>query len=281
MVIKGIQQFQLREEFGSEEKARQTLQAAKDAGFEGIELNTFMIHKMSFAVRMLCRLAGMSLGASGNINWPTFVKEMDLKVISLHDHLDSVLNQSEQVIQQAKAFETEYIVITGMRKFDFSNQTAVHELVEKLNSAGEKLAAGGIQLLYHNHNSDFRKLPSGQSAYDYLIEQTNPAWVNFEFDSYWAAEAGCDVETIMHRLGTRMKLYHINDRGTRVTGPTNSIIKSDSMELGYGNMNLEKYVAIAKSYGVEAIVLESHQNWADKSAIKSMKLSSIFMNQHV
>ena len=281
MVIKGIQQFQLREEFGSEEKARQTLQAAKDAGFEGIELNTFMIHKMSFAVRMLCRLAGMSLGASGNINWPTFVKEMDLKVISLHDHLDSILNQSEQVIQQAKAFETEYIVITGMRKFDFSNQTAVHELVEKLNSAGEKLAAGGIQLLYHNHNSDFRKLPSGQSAYDYLIEQTNPAWVNFEFDSYWAAEAGCDVETIMHRLGTRMKLYHINDRGTRVTGPTNSIIKSDSMELGYGNMNLEKYVAIAKSYGVEAIVLESHQNWADKSAIKSMQLSSTFMNQHV
>lgn len=281
MVIKGIQQFQLREEFGSEEKARQTLQAVKDAGFEGIELNTFMIHKMSFAVRMLCRLAGMSLGASGNINWPTFVKEMDLKVISLHDHLDSILNQSEQVIQQAKAFETEYIVITGMRKFDFSNQTAVHELVEKLNSAGEKLAAGGIQLLYHNHNSDFRKLPSGQSAYDYLIEQTNPAWVNFEFDSYWAAEAGCDVETIMHRLGTRMKLYHINDRGTRVTGPTNSIIKSDSMELGYGNMNLEKYVAIAKSYGVDAIVLESHQNWADKSAIKSMQLSSTFMNQHV
>lgn len=281
MAIKGIQQFQLREEFGSEEKARQTLQAVKDAGFEGIELNTFMIHKMSFAVRMLCRLAGMSLGASGNINWPTFVKEMDLKVISLHDHLDSILNQSEQVIQQAKAFETEYIVITGMRKFDFSNQTAVHELVEKLNSAGEKLAAGGIQLLYHNHNSDFRKLPSGQSAYDYLIEQTNPAWVNFEFDSYWAAEAGCDVETIMHRLGTRMKLYHINDRGTRVTGPTNSIIKSDSMELGYGNMNLEKYVAIAKSYGVDAIVLESHQNWADKSAIKSMQLSSTFMNQHV
>ena len=78
-----------------------------------------------------------------------------------------------------------------------------------------------------------------------------------------------------------MKLYHINDRGTRVTGPTNSIIKSDSMELGYGNMNLEKYVAIAKSYGVDAIVLESHQNWADKSAIKSMQLSSTFMNQHV
>lgn len=66
MVIKGIQQFQLRQELGSEEKAKHTLQAVKDAGYEGIELNGFMIQKMSLAVRMLCRLAGMPLGASGN-----------------------------------------------------------------------------------------------------------------------------------------------------------------------------------------------------------------------
>lgn len=43
---------------------------------------------------------------------------------------------------------------------------------------------------------------------------------NFEFDSYWVAEAGCDVSGLMNFLGKRMKLYHINDRGTRVTGPT-------------------------------------------------------------
>lgn len=281
MVIKGIQQFQLRQELGSEEKAMRTLQAVKDAGYEGIELNGFMIQKMSLAVRMLCRLAGMPLGASGNLDWPKLVQEMGLKVISLHDHLDSILQDAEKVIQEAKKFNTEYLVITGMRKFDYSDEKEVYKLVEKLNTAGETVAQYGLKLLYHNHNCEFRKLSDSKSAYDFIIDNTNPELINFEFDSYWAAEAGCDVAALMHKLGPRMQLYHINDRGTRVTGSTNSILKSDSMELGYGNMDLVKLVEIAKGYDVKAIILESHQNWVDKSAIKSLKLSSEFMNKYV
>lgn len=281
MAIKGIQQFQLRQELGSEEKARRTLQAVKDAGYEGIELNSFMIQKMSLGIRILCRLAGMSLGASGNLDWQSLIQEIGLKVISFHTHLEGVLNDTEKVIQEAKKFDTEYLVITGMRKFDFSDEQQVYELVEKLNTAGEKVTQSGLKLLYHNHNSEFRKLSNTKTAYDFIIDNTNPDLINFEFDSYWAAEAGCDVVALMHRLGPRMKLYHINDRGTRVTGATNSILKSDSMELGYGNMNLVKLVEIAKGYGVEAIILESHQNWVEKSAIKSLKLSSEFMNKYV
>ena len=85
----------------------------------------------------------------------------------------------------------------------------------------------------------------------------------------------------MKRLGTRMKLYHINDRGTRVSGPAGQILKSDSMELGYGNMNLPEMVRIAKENGVDAVVLESHKNWADKSPVKSFQLSAEFMNRYV
>ena len=43
----------------------------------------------------------------------------------------------------------------------------------------------------------------------------------------------------MQRLGPRMKLWHINDRGTRITGSAiTPILKNDSMELGTGNMGL-------------------------------------------
>lgn len=70
--------------------------------------------------------------------------------------------------------------------------------------------------------------------------------MNFEFDSYWPTEAGVDALELMRQIGQRMKLYHINDRGTRVAGKTGTILKSDSMELGYGNMNLQAMVALAK-----------------------------------
>ena len=59
------------------------------------------------------------------------------------------------------------------------------------------------------------------------------------------------------------------------------ILKSDSMELGYGNMNLRELVAQALSVDVHAIILESHKNWVDKSPIKSLQLSADFMNREV
>ena len=52
------------------------------------------------------------------------------------------------------------------------------------------------------------------------------------------------------------------------------ILKSDSYELGYGNMNLEALCGQALSSGVEAVVLESHKNWIDKSPIKSFEASA-------
>ena len=87
---------------------------------------------------------------------------------------------------------------------------------------------------------------------------------------------------VMKMLGSRMKLYHINDRGTKLTKPVMTpILKSDSCELGYGNMNLEALCGQALASGVEAVVLESHKNWIDKSPIKSFEASAKFLNEHI
>lgn len=281
MMVKAVQQFQLRQELSSIQQAENTLQAMKDSGYDGIELCGFMIRKMSLAIRMLCKMAGMPIGASGNLDWHDLIEKSGLKVVSLHEHLDGLLNDPEPFVTEAKAFQTKYIVITGMRKFDYSDENQVLQLAEKLNITGEKLLNSGIELLYHNHNCEFRKLKNRRTAYDVLIEETDPRFVNFEFDSYWAIETGCDAAALMHRLGSRMKLYHINDRGSRVSGETGSILKSDSMELGYGNIDLVQLVEIAKNYGVEAVILETHQNWIDKSAVRSFQVSSEFLNQHI
>ena len=85
----------------------------------------------------------------------------------------------------------------------------------------------------------------------------------------------------MRRLGSRMKLWHINDRGTRMTGPAMTpILKTDSMELGTGNMDLEGLAEIAKENGVDAVILESHRNWIDGSPVKSLQASAKWLNQH-
>ena len=88
-----------------------------------------------------------------------------------------------------------------------------------------------------------------------MLEETDPQFVNFEFDSYWFTEGGANALAWMQRLGTRMKLWHINDRGTRLTGSAvTPILKTDSMELGTGNMDLDSLMAQALSVGVDAVI---------------------------
>lgn len=84
----------------------------------------------------------------------------------------------------------------------------------------------------------------------------------------------------MQRLGPRMKLWHINDRGTRITGSAiTPILKTDSMELGTGNMDLDSLMAQALAVEVDAVILESHRNWVDNSPIKSFQLSAKYLAQ--
>lgn len=266
----------------NEKQARETFRTMKEAGYDGIELCGFMIHPMGMAVRLLTRAAGMPVGKGGNLDWYGLIRESGLRVVSLHLDLGTLERDMQAAAGEAKAFGTDYIVITGMYRFDYGNEAAVRELAQRLNKAGKCLKEQGIELLYHNHNCELRKVNSGQTAYDILLEETDPAYVNFEFDSYWFAEGGADVMQWMKKLGSRMKLWHINDRGSRVAGASMTpILKTDSMELGTGNMPLDALMEQAKALGVEAVILESHRNWIDKSPVKSFQLSAKYLNERV
>ncbi len=280
MAKKAVQQFMLGTVLKNEKQVRDTLAAIKGAGYDSIELCGFMLHPMGFMIRMLTKAAGMPVGSGGSLDWEKLVKESGLGVVSVHQDLGSIERDPKAVAEEARKFGTDKVVITGMYRFDYGDEAAVHELCKRLNEAGKKLKDDGIQLLYHNHNCELRRVNAEKRAYDLLLEETDPEYVNFEFDSYWFTEGGADAKLWMRRLGSRMKLWHINDRGTRISGPAMTpILKTDSMELGTGNMDLDGLTAIAKKNGIEAVILESHRNWIDKSPVKSLQLSVAYLNR--
>lgn len=281
MTVKAVQQFMMGSVMNNEAQARDTLQKMKEAGYGGIELCGFMIHPTGFLVRMMTKAAGMPVGRGGKLDWKGIVKDSGLQVVSLHTNLGSVERDAAAVAAEAKEFGTKYAVITGMYRFPYGEETAVRELAARLNRAGEALKREGIDLLYHNHNCELQRVNGNLRGYDILLSDTDPAAVNFEFDSYWFAEGGADPLGWMKRLGDRMKLWHINDRGARLSGPAMTpILTTDSAELGTGNMPLEALAEQAKSVGIDAVVLESHRNWIDKSPVRSFQVSAKFLNEH-
>ena len=282
MAIRAVQQIMPGSVTKNEKETLETLHRIKKAGYDGIELNGFMIRPTSFLVRIMTKMAGMPVGKGCNYDWASLVKQAGLQVISVHEDPGTIQRESDTVITEAKNFGTDKVVITGMYRFDYSDKNTVLKLARDLNEAGKTLKQSGIHLLYHNHNCEFRKVESEKTAYDLLFENTDPDLVGFEFDSYWPTEAGISAISLMKKLGSRMKLYHINDRGTRLEGASMTpILKSDSMELGYGNMNLKELVTQALRVNVDAIILESHKNWIDKSPLRSLEVSSEFMNREI
>lgn len=270
-----VQQIMLGTVTGSEAAARATLKRVKAAGYDGLELNRFMIHPTSFLVRMMTRAAGMPTGKGGILDWKALMEEAGLSVISLHTDLGSLEREADKVAEEAKAFHTDTVVITGMYRFDYGDEKTVRELAQRLNKAGETLKQAHLSLLYHNHNVELLQVKPGLRAYDILLSDTDPALVNFEFDSYWFTDGGADAKDWMRKLGTRMKLWHVTDRGSRQQGPAMTpILKCDSMELGTGNMDLDGMKEIALQNGIRAVVLESHKNWIDKDPIKSLEKSA-------
>ncbi|MBR2764897.1 MAG: TIM barrel protein [Blautia sp.] len=277
---KGVQQIMLGTVTASEAQARETLKRIKAAGYDGLELNRFMIHPASMMVRLMTRAAGMPTGNGGKLDWHALLTESGLGVISLHTDLGSLEREMDAVLKEAQSFGTDILVITGMYRFDYTDRHAVQELAARLNKSGAALKQQGMSLLYHNHNVELLQTGSGRRACDILLEETDPACVNFEFDSYWFTDGGADAKHWMKKLGSRMKLWHITDRGSRQKGKAMTpILKADSVELGSGNMDLDGLLAIAMENGIEGVVLESHRNWIDKDPVRSLELSAGWLNE--
>jgi len=281
-VLTGVQQIMIGSRCNSYESALRTLESIKSAGYDGIELNEFMIRPTPFIVRLLTKFAGMPTGNGGKLDWKKLISESGLIVISLHSYLNSIEENPEAVAKEALSFGTDTVVITGMYRFDYGNFAEVKKLAERLNMAGKALLPYGVKLLYHNHNVELQKVSEDKNAYDVIIENTDPQYVNFELDTYWIADGGADVTALVNKLSDRIVMWHINDRGCRKKGPfMTPILKQDAAELGTGNMSLGTILENVRATSkVEAIVLETHKNWIDNDLVKSLTVSAEWFRKH-
>ena len=276
-----VQQIMIGSACKDEKTTLSTLKRIKQAGYDGIELNLFMIESTPFIVRLLTKMAGMPVGKGANIYWPDMLKESRLKATSLHADLGSLENRIDEVISKARELDTNKIVITGMYRFDYGNYDNVKSLAKRLDKVGARLHESDLQLLYHNHNVEFLKVDNKYTAYEMILKDTDPDLVKVEFDSYWPAEAGVEIIPIMEQLNDRLVLYHINDRGSRVKkAPITPILKSDSIELGYGNMPLKKILSLDCIKNADAIILESHRNWINNNPLESLEKSIAFLQEN-
>ena len=182
--------------------ARATLEKVAQAGYVNVES------------------AGYENGKFYNLSAADFkslLNEMKLTPISSHQGTVTFENIDQQ-IADLKAAGFQYFVIPvppmGLFEHDGAKMTmkgGAKNLAQILDKLGEKCAAAGLQLLYHNHDFEFVKDADGTVVIDYLLENCNPKYVNFQMDLYWVTKAGADPVAYFKRYPGRFKIWHVKD----------------------------------------------------------------------
>jgi sugar phosphate isomerase/epimerase len=84
---------------------------------------------------------------------------------------------------------------------------------EYLNELGAVARQQGQTLMVHNHNWEFQTVFGDQTAFDILMQYTEPENVVFQLDLYWATNGGGldNPLDVLERYGNRIQLFHVKD----------------------------------------------------------------------
>jgi sugar phosphate isomerase/epimerase len=178
------------------------------------------LKKVAQAGYVTVESAGYDNGKFYNLSpadFKSLLDEMNLKPISAHQSSVTFENVDQQ-ITDLKAAGFQYFVVPippmglfGHEGAKMTMKGGAKNLAQILDRLGEKCAAAGLQLLYHNHDFEFMKDAEGIVTIDYLLEHCNPKYVNFQMDLYWVTKAGADPIAYFKRYPGRFKIWHVKD----------------------------------------------------------------------
>jgi len=175
----------------------------------------------------------------------------------------------------------------------YANKQEVLDKCLLFNKLGEKCRKAGVAFYIHNHFHEFQDM-GGKCIFDMICENTDPEFVSFEFDTYWAMRGSVDPVEYIKKLGRRCKQIHQKDYPKEAYDKLeifpqigyDARINNESYfsgaiadargryftEIGEGIMDIQKIIDAVNSIGfAKYIILE--QDFSDKPEFESITIS--------
>lgn len=133
----------------------------------------------------------------------------------------------KKVLEAANIMGNEYATIPWLDANQRGADT-LPKLVELVNKAAELTKAAGMKLAYHNHDFEFKKMDSGKTFLQTLLDGTDPSMVDFELDIYWSSFMNEDAVEWFNKYPGRFTMWHVKDLTTNKEG------KKESTQVGDG-----------------------------------------------
>ncbi len=204
------------------------------------------------------------------IEFKNYVKSLGLNPLSTHQPTANYDN-IDNMIADVKAAGFKYLVIPvppmGHFKYNAATKTLGMDpdldfVVKFLNTAGKKCQAAGLQLLYHNHDFEFKKDTNGIVPIEYFLTKTDPQYVNFQMDLYWVTKAGADPTAYFEKYPGRFKIWHVKDMDTQ----------GRFAPVGTGTIDFARILAKKDVSGMKYYIVEQ-DNTFDLKPLEAIKIS--------
>lgn len=232
-----------------------TMQKVAATGYQGIETGRHALEKAGMPLPELSRR----------------LQDLGLVVITLGSSKDSFANGSLAPIETAKAIGAKRIT------FYYGPCDSVEQLkrdAEVYNEIGARCREHGIELLYHNHDHEFRRF-GDQYGLDILMENTDPELVKLNLDVAWVYFGGAQPDEVIRHYAGRCPVLHIKDLLGLEPGcesASGDRGKARFTEVGTGVVPVKSAVAAAEDAGVEWLTVEQDR-LRDLPAFESIEVS--------
>jgi sugar phosphate isomerase/epimerase len=198
--------------------------------------------------------------------------ENNLKMVSVGADFKQLAEHPDSVIDKAKLFGAKYVVCTWIPHTgdDFTIDD-IKKAVDVFNTAGKLLQQNGLTFCYHPHGFEFRPYEGG-TLFDYLVQHTDPKYVNFEMDVFWVKHPGQDPAALLEKYPDRFLLLHLKDRKPGTEGnQTGHADVETNVVLGQGDINIAAVMKAAKKIGVKYCFIEDESSRSEEQIPLSLQ----------
>ncbi len=247
----GLQMYTLRNE--AERDFAGTLRSVANVGYQGVEFAGYGGYKAAELKKLLDELNLTAIGAH-------------VSYARLKDHLEA---------------EAEYVQTLGCRNLIVpylddalrKDDEAWKQVAAQLEIIGEQCANRGMRLFYHNHDFEFRQKAAGTTAFDFLFGAVPASVLHMELDACWVHYGGYDPVGYIEKYEGRLPLVHFKDMKTLAGG------KAQTVELGSGEIELERIAEAARRAGAEWLIVE--QDECQNPPLDSVTTSFDWITNHI
>ena len=193
-------------------------------------------------------IEGGSNYASSPKEFLSYCKEIGINPIASGSSLEPMMKEPQKFFDNQNELKMKYIVCywpwMGGAPFKLDD---CKKSAEMLNELGAKARQNGLQLLWHNHDNEFKEMEDGL-PFDYLMKNTDPKLVKCEMDIYWVKKGGADPLKFLKKYAGRIPILHVKDMAP---GP-----EQDFICPGSGIIDFAPIFKEAQKQGIEHYIVE-------------------------